>query len=50
MRSGRLQQHSDQYSGAPLYTVVTMDPNDEVNLDTCVMLAACAPFSGKDGS
>lgn len=31
-RSGRLQHHSDQYSGAPLYTVVTMDPNDEVSL------------------
>ena len=30
VRSGKLQHHTDQYSGPPLYTVVTMDPNDEV--------------------
>ena len=32
VRSGKLQHHSDQYSGPPLYTVVTMDPNDEVTI------------------
>jgi hypothetical protein len=29
-RSGKLQHHPGQYNAAPLYTVVTMDPNDEV--------------------
>ncbi len=29
-RSGKLQHNSGQYTAAPLYTVVTMDPNDEV--------------------
>ena len=34
-RSGKLQHHTDQYSGLPLYTVVTMDPNDEVLTRSC---------------
>ncbi len=29
-RSGKLQHNPGQYTAAPLYTVVTMDPNDEV--------------------
>lgn len=29
-RSGKLQHNPGQYAAAPLYTVVTMDPNDEV--------------------
>ncbi len=40
VRSGKMQHHSDHYSGPQLYTVVTMDPNDEV---CCAVTCACCP-------
>ena len=42
-RSGKLQHHSDHYNAAPtLYTVVTMDPNDEVSISSLVCCMLCS--------
>lgn len=42
-RSGKLQHHSDHHNAAPtLYTVVTMDPNDEVSKFILVYCMVCS--------